>query len=78
MTIPFSLKLAALAVSVVGLLVALELASLTTEQFVITPKLTPHRFSNMLGFFPTVIHRTFSKFFLLVGHTIASQTIDLA
>nr|YP_007890852.1 NADH dehydrogenase subunit 5 [Johnius grypotus]AGH27494.1 NADH dehydrogenase subunit 5 [Johnius grypotus] len=78
MTMPFSLKLAALAVSVVGLLVALELASLTTEQFVITPKLTPHRFSNMLGFFPTVIHRTFSKFFLLVGHTIASQTIDLA
>nr|YP_008593189.1 NADH dehydrogenase subunit 5 [Johnius belangerii]AGU46544.1 NADH dehydrogenase subunit 5 [Johnius belangerii]QBI38018.1 NADH dehydrogenase subunit 5 [Johnius sp. n. BL-2019] len=78
MTMPSSLKLAALAVSVIGLLVALEVASLTTKQIMVTSKLTPHRFSNMLGFFPTVVHRAFSKLFLTAGHTIASQTIDLA
>nr|ATL15934.1 NADH dehydrogenase subunit 5 [Johnius trewavasae] len=78
MTMPVSLKLAALAVSIVGLLMALELASLTTQQVMVTPKLVPHRFSNMLGFYPTVIHRAFSKLFLTMGHTIASQTIDLA
>nr|QBI38030.1 NADH dehydrogenase subunit 5 [Johnius belangerii] len=78
MTMPFLLKLAALIVSVIGLLMALEMASLTVHQVVITPKLLPHRFSNMLGFFPIVVHRAFTKFFLKVGHMVASQTIDLA
>nr|AOQ30564.1 NADH dehydrogenase subunit 5 [Cynoscion regalis]WNH22931.1 NADH dehydrogenase subunit 5 [Cynoscion regalis] len=77
MTMPPLLKLAALIVTILGLLLALELASLTTKQFKITPKLAPHHFSNMLGFFPTIIHRVLPKLSLTLGQTIASQMVDL-
>uniref|UniRef100_UPI0030FE7719 NADH dehydrogenase subunit 5 n=1 Tax=Cynoscion leiarchus TaxID=278770 RepID=UPI0030FE7719 len=77
MTMPPLLKLAALTVTVLGLLLALELASLTNKQFKITPKLAPHHFSNMLGFFPAIVHRTFPKLNLTLGQTIASQMVDL-
>nr|YP_010873288.1 NADH dehydrogenase subunit 5 [Pama pama]WGV34508.1 NADH dehydrogenase subunit 5 [Pama pama] len=77
MTMPLPLKLAALTITIVGFLLALELASLTNKQFKPTPKLTIHHFSNMLGFFPTIIHRTLPKLNLTLGQTIASQMIDL-
>nr|WNH19121.1 NADH dehydrogenase subunit 5 [Sphoeroides dorsalis] len=77
MTMPPLLKLAALIVTIIGLLTALELASLTTKQIKSTPSLSPHHFSNMLGFFPTVIHRLFPKISLALGQNIASQTVDL-
>nr|YP_010956767.1 NADH dehydrogenase subunit 5 [Menticirrhus littoralis]WMY89873.1 NADH dehydrogenase subunit 5 [Menticirrhus littoralis] len=77
MTMPPLLKLAALTVTVLGLLLALELASLTSKQFKPTPKLTPHHFSNMLGFFPTIVHRFLPKLNLTLGQTIASQMVDL-
>nr|YP_009255504.1 NADH dehydrogenase subunit 5 [Melanotaenia praecox]AND82068.1 NADH dehydrogenase subunit 5 [Melanotaenia praecox] len=76
MTMPLMLKLAALAVSILGALTALELASLTTKQFKPTPNITPHHFSNMLGFFPTIAHRSLPKLSLLLGQSIASQMID--
>nr|YP_010534126.1 NADH dehydrogenase subunit 5 [Rexea prometheoides]UXX50416.1 NADH dehydrogenase subunit 5 [Rexea prometheoides] len=76
MTMPPLLKLAALAVTIVGLLIALELASLTTKQFKTTPLLSPHRFSNMLGFFPTLVHRFVPKLNLVLGQTIAGQMVD--
>nr|WNH22294.1 NADH dehydrogenase subunit 5 [Ulaema lefroyi] len=76
MTMPFSLKIAALAVTILGLLTALELASLTTKQFKPTPILSTHHFSNMLGFFPSVIHRLLPKLSLTLGQAIASQMID--
>nr|YP_009178031.1 NADH dehydrogenase subunit 5 [Melanotaenia splendida]AJW75322.1 NADH dehydrogenase subunit 5 [Melanotaenia splendida] len=78
MTMPPLLKLAALAVSILGALTALELASLTTKQFKSTPNLTLHHFSNMLGFFPAITHRSLPKLSLLLGQSIASQTIDQA
>nr|WNH23009.1 NADH dehydrogenase subunit 5 [Cynoscion nebulosus] len=77
MTMHPLLKLAALTVTILGLLLALELASLTNKQFKITPKLAPHHFSNMLGFFPAIIHRTLPKLNLTLGQTIASQMVDL-
>nr|YP_010948035.1 NADH dehydrogenase subunit 5 [Canthigaster epilampra]WMI35011.1 NADH dehydrogenase subunit 5 [Canthigaster epilampra] len=77
MSMPPLLKLAALTVTLLGLLIALELASLTTKQTKTTPHLTPHHFSNMLGFFPSVFHRLSPKANLTLGQTIASQTIDL-
>nr|AER08718.1 NADH dehydrogenase subunit 5 [Collichthys lucidus]QQY84824.1 NADH dehydrogenase subunit 5 [Collichthys lucidus] len=77
MTMPPLLKLAALTVTILGLLLALELASLTNKQFKTTPNLAPHHFSNMLGFFPAVIHRTLPKLNLTLGQTIATQIIDL-
>nr|NP_739786.1 NADH dehydrogenase subunit 5 [Melanocetus murrayi]BAC23356.1 NADH dehydrogenase subunit 5 [Melanocetus murrayi] len=78
MSMPPLLKLAALLVTILGLLTALELASLTNKQFNTTPKLYPHHFSNMLGFFPTIAHRLPPKLNLLLGQTIATQMIDQA
>nr|WMY89951.1 NADH dehydrogenase subunit 5 [Promethichthys prometheus] len=76
MSMPILLKLAALTVTIMGLLTALELASLTTKQFKTTPTLPPHHFSNMLGFFPSIIHRFTPKLNLVLGQTIAYQMID--
>nr|UFH80651.1 NADH dehydrogenase subunit 5 [Acanthogobius flavimanus] len=76
MTMPIHLKLAALAVTIGGLLVALELANLTSKQFHPTPKAGPHHFSNMLGFFPTIIHRLPPKMNLSLGQYVASQMLD--
>nr|WNH23178.1 NADH dehydrogenase subunit 5 [Assurger anzac] len=76
MSMPPLLKLAALTVTILGFITALELASLTSKQFKHTPTLTPHHFSNMLGFFPATMHRLPPKLSLTLGQTIASQMID--
>nr|YP_009990435.1 NADH dehydrogenase subunit 5 [Neogobius melanostomus]QNM99659.1 NADH dehydrogenase subunit 5 [Schedophilus medusophagus] len=76
MSMPPLLKLAALTVTILGLMVALELASLTNKQLKTTPTLAPHHFSNMLGFFPPIIHRFTPKLNLVLGQTIANQLID--
>nr|WNH20318.1 NADH dehydrogenase subunit 5 [Heteropriacanthus cruentatus] len=75
-SMPPLLKLAALAVTVLGLILALEMAALTNKQFKLAPQLIPHHFSNMLGFFPMVIHRFSPKLNLLLGQLIANQMID--
>nr|YP_006303298.1 NADH dehydrogenase subunit 5 [Bostrychus sinensis]AFC88361.1 NADH dehydrogenase subunit 5 [Bostrychus sinensis] len=76
MTMPLLLKLAALLVTIIGLLTALELAQLTSKQFKPSPILQLHHFSNMLGFFPALIHRLPPKMNLLLGQHIASQMVD--
>nr|BBM34783.1 NADH dehydrogenase subunit 5 [Parapterois heterura] len=76
MSMPPALKLAALLVTVIGLLTALELARLTSKQYKTTPNLITHHFSNMLGFFPPIIHRFTPKLNLVLGQTLASQIID--
>nr|YP_009229658.1 NADH dehydrogenase subunit 5 [Rhinogobius cliffordpopei]AKC98482.1 NADH dehydrogenase subunit 5 [Rhinogobius cliffordpopei]ALV66589.1 NADH dehydrogenase subunit 5 [Rhinogobius cliffordpopei] len=76
MTMPPLLKLSALLVTITGLLLALELASLTSKQFSPTPKTGPHHFSNMLGFFPAIMHRLPPKINLLLGQYIAAQMVD--
>nr|BBI37639.1 NADH dehydrogenase subunit 5 [Trimma fucatum] len=76
MTMPIFLKLAALIVSLMGLFTALDLAQLTKKQFKPTPKMAAYNFSNMLAFFPAVIHRFPPKMNLALGQYIASQTID--
>nr|YP_009001969.1 NADH dehydrogenase subunit 5 [Peltorhamphus novaezeelandiae]AFH09408.1 NADH dehydrogenase subunit 5 [Peltorhamphus novaezeelandiae] len=76
MTMQPTLKLAALIVSVMGLMIAMELASLTSKQLKTTPKLQTHHFSNMLGFFPGVIHRLLPKLNLTLGQAIANQMVD--
>nr|WNH23035.1 NADH dehydrogenase subunit 5 [Cryptotomus roseus] len=78
MTMPAHLKLAALAVSILGLLIALQLAYQSAEQVKPTPNLPYHRFTTMLGFFPTLVHRLTPKVGLSLGQTIASQLIDLS
>nr|WMT11940.1 NADH dehydrogenase subunit 5 [Odontamblyopus sp. DK-2022] len=76
MTMTPLLKLAALLVTITGLLIALELASLTAKQHKKTPTLLPHHFSNMLGFYPAIIHRLPPKINLILGQYIASQMVD--
>nr|WCJ44847.1 NADH dehydrogenase subunit 5 [Acanthurus dussumieri] len=76
MSMPPLLKLAALTVSILGLLTALQLASLASKQPKPTPKLTTHHFSNMLGFFPMIIHRFTPKLGLILGQTLAHQAVD--
>nr|QEK77577.1 NADH dehydrogenase subunit 5 [Etroplus suratensis] len=76
MSMPPLLKLAALLVTISGILIAFELATLTNKQFKPTPHLSPHHFSNMLGYFPAIIHRLTPKLNLTLGQAIASQTID--
>lgn len=76
MTMHPSLKLSALIVTILGLLTALELASMTSKQVKITPTLAAHHFSNMLGFFPAITHRATPKMGLILGQSVASQTVD--
>nr|BAV71754.1 NADH dehydrogenase subunit 5 [Acanthocobitis sp. Puma Loach] len=76
MTMPMTLKLTALAVTIMGLLMALELAALTTKQFKTNPSTKMHHFSNMLGFFPPIIHRLIPKLNLVLGQSIATQLVD--
>ncbi|YP_001293642.1 NADH dehydrogenase subunit 5 (mitochondrion) [Alosa alosa] len=76
MTMPPMLKLAALIVTVIGLLTAMELAALTAKQFKPTPTIKLHNFSNMLGFFPATVHRLAPKLNLVLGQTMANQLVD--
>nr|YP_009160713.1 NADH dehydrogenase subunit 5 [Nipponocypris temminckii]BAS04748.1 NADH dehydrogenase subunit 5 [Nipponocypris temminckii] len=73
MTMPTSLKLAALMVTIIGLLVAMELTAMTNKQIKITPTIPLHHFSNMLGYFPAMIHRLPPKLNLTLGQSIATK-----
>nr|YP_008854989.1 NADH dehydrogenase subunit 5 [Osteochilus schlegelii]BAO08959.1 NADH dehydrogenase subunit 5 [Osteochilus schlegelii] len=73
MTMPTTLKMAALLVTITGLLIAMDLANMTNKQVKITPILPTHHFSNMLGFFPSVIHRLIPKLKLTLGQSAATQ-----
>nr|YP_009311798.1 NADH dehydrogenase subunit 5 [Hypselobarbus jerdoni]BAV70870.1 NADH dehydrogenase subunit 5 [Hypselobarbus jerdoni] len=73
MTMPTTLKMAALAVTILGLLTAMELTNMTSKQVKITPMTLPHHFSNMLGFFPATTHRLLPKLKLTMGQSAATQ-----
>nr|NP_991051.1 NADH dehydrogenase subunit 5 [Ophisurus macrorhynchos]BAD12361.1 NADH dehydrogenase subunit 5 [Ophisurus macrorhynchos] len=76
MTMPETLKLSALIVTILGLIIAMDLANLTNKQFKIKPNLPTHNFSNMLAFFPAIFHRTLPKLTLTLGQTAATQLVD--
>nr|BAK42079.1 NADH dehydrogenase subunit 5 [Ctenolucius hujeta] len=76
MTMPLTLKLMALLVTTIGLLTAMELATLTSKQFKTKPLLPTHNFSNMLGYFPAIIHQLIPKTSLTTGQLIATQLVD--
>nr|YP_007507238.1 NADH dehydrogenase subunit 5 [Paedocypris progenetica]AGF93782.1 NADH dehydrogenase subunit 5 [Paedocypris progenetica] len=76
MTMPMTLKITALLVTIIGLLTAIELTTLTNKQFKTTPTLSMHHFSNMLGFYPATMHRTYPKLNLALGQSIATQMVD--
>ncbi|YP_007025005.1 NADH dehydrogenase subunit 5 (mitochondrion) [Triplophysa rosa] len=76
MTMPLTLKMAALMVTIIGLLTAMELAGLTSKQFKTNPAPPLHHFSNMLGYFPMTVHRLTPKLNLVLGQSIATQLVD--
>nr|BAM75067.1 NADH dehydrogenase subunit 5 [Lampadena yaquinae] len=76
MTMHPALKLSALIVTILGLATALELASMTSKQIKTTPVPASHHFSNMLGYFPALVHQATPKLGLVLGQSLASQTID--
>nr|YP_009338702.1 NADH dehydrogenase subunit 5 [Gnathopogon nicholsi]ANW36324.1 NADH dehydrogenase subunit 5 [Gnathopogon nicholsi] len=73
MTMPMTLKMAALTVTIAGLLVAMELTAMTNKQIKITPTMSLHNFSNMLGYFPAMVHRLPPKLSLALGQSIATK-----
>nr|YP_004465355.1 NADH dehydrogenase subunit 5 [Macrochirichthys macrochirus]BAK22910.1 NADH dehydrogenase subunit 5 [Macrochirichthys macrochirus] len=73
MTMPTTLKLTALAVTIMGLLTAMELTATTNKQIKITPTMPLHHFSNMLGYFPMTIHRLLPKLNLTLGQSVATK-----
>nr|YP_010950511.1 NADH dehydrogenase subunit 5 [Bathyraja interrupta]WMI36467.1 NADH dehydrogenase subunit 5 [Bathyraja interrupta] len=77
MTMPLILKLSAVLITTVGLLLALELTNLTKHQLKVNPSMTSHNFSNLLGYFPTIIHRLTPKMNLHWAQTISTHLIDL-
>nr|YP_002519417.1 NADH dehydrogenase subunit 5 [Sinogastromyzon puliensis]ACL93240.1 NADH dehydrogenase subunit 5 [Sinogastromyzon puliensis] len=76
MTMPMTLKMAAIAVTIIGLLMAMELTALTNKQFKIHPTTQLHHFSNMLGYFPAITHRLIPKLNLTLGQLAATQMVD--
>nr|WNH23113.1 NADH dehydrogenase subunit 5 [Floridichthys carpio] len=76
MTMPPMMKLAALTVTILGLFVAIKIASHTTKRGNVIPPATPHDFSVMLGFFPHMAHRVLPVLALLLARSIASQLLD--
>nr|QTA72881.1 NADH dehydrogenase subunit 5 [Muscardinus avellanarius] len=76
MTMPWYLKLAALMVTVSGFMIAMELNNLT---YFLKIKSTSQqmKFSNLLGYFPSTIHRLIPNTNLMTSHKSASKLMDL-
>nr|UXX18840.1 NADH dehydrogenase subunit 5 [Aspidoscelis neotesselatus] len=75
MTMPSHIKLAALLVTVIGLITANDMMNKTTT--LSTPKkFTPMNFSTQLGFFNNIIHRTIPNALLKTSQKTATQTMD--
>nr|ATP01269.1 NADH dehydrogenase subunit 5 [Chaerephon plicatus] len=76
MTMPMYLKLTALFVTITGFILALEL-NMTTYNLKYNPPTTMFKFSNSLGYFPTIIHRMQPFTNLLASQKYASLLLDL-
>lgn len=76
LTIPIYLKLTALLVTILGFVIAIELNSITlylrTKIYSNTSK-----FSTLLGYFPTIIHRLNPHLNLIISQKLSSTLLDL-
>nr|YP_006073343.1 NADH dehydrogenase subunit 5 [Cirrhinus mrigala]AFD96679.1 NADH dehydrogenase subunit 5 [Cirrhinus mrigala] len=73
MTMSTTLKMAEALLTILGVLVALDLGNMTSKAVKITRMITTHHFSNMLGFYPMIIHRLIPKLKLTLGQSAATQ-----
>nr|AZJ15363.1 NADH dehydrogenase subunit 5 [Martes zibellina]AZJ15571.1 NADH dehydrogenase subunit 5 [Martes zibellina] len=76
MTMPHYLKMMALMVTILGFILALEL-NLMMQSLKFKYPSGLFKFSNMLGYFPTIIHRLMPKTNLLMGQKSASTLLDM-
>nr|AES86250.1 NADH dehydrogenase subunit 5 [Galeopterus variegatus] len=76
MTMPPYLKLSTLLITTFGFILALELCLDSLNPNTKSPS-PLHNFSTLLGFFPTLAHRTVPHLNLTMSQNMASQTLDL-
>nr|AIG23692.1 NADH dehydrogenase subunit 5 [Thylogale billardierii] len=76
LTMPPISKFSALIVTTLGLLIAMELNSITNKSLMMSYTHT-HNFSNMLGYFTHLFHRLYPLANLHLGQHIATMLIDL-
>nr|YP_007625000.1 NADH dehydrogenase subunit 5 [Taurotragus derbianus]ABP38167.1 NADH dehydrogenase subunit 5 [Taurotragus derbianus] len=76
MTMPFHLKTTALMITILGFILALEISSMTQNLKLYHPS-NSFKFSNMLGYFPTIMHRLIPYANLTMSQKSASSLLDL-
>nr|YP_009412839.1 NADH dehydrogenase subunit 5 [Microcebus tavaratra]AIW63840.1 NADH dehydrogenase subunit 5 [Microcebus tavaratra] len=76
MTMPTYLKLMTMTVTFLGFMLAMELNTMTNNLKLNMP-LDMFKFSNMLGFFPTIMHRPIPLLNLYMSQKTASSLLDL-
>nr|ULC83385.1 NADH dehydrogenase subunit 5 [Hippotragus equinus]WPR17871.1 NADH dehydrogenase subunit 5 [Hippotragus equinus]WPR17884.1 NADH dehydrogenase subunit 5 [Hippotragus equinus] len=76
MTMPYYLKMMALAVTILGFILALEINNMTRNLKFNYPSNT-FKFSNLLGYYPTIMHRLTPYMNLTMSQKSASSLLDL-
>nr|YP_007626690.1 NADH dehydrogenase subunit 5 [Tragelaphus angasii]AEP22206.1 NADH dehydrogenase subunit 5 [Tragelaphus angasii] len=76
MTMPFYLKTTALTVTILGFILALEISNMTQNLKLYHPS-NSFKFSNMLGYYPTIMHRLIPYANLTMSQKSASSLLDL-
>nr|YP_626631.1 NADH dehydrogenase subunit 5 [Batrachuperus pinchonii]ABC56044.1 NADH dehydrogenase subunit 5 [Batrachuperus pinchonii] len=74
LTMPFIMKFSALLVSLLGLVMATDIANIMSKNVMKTKMFS---FFNLLAFFPTIIHRVSPQTSLLWGQNIATHITDM-
>nr|YP_001648784.1 NADH dehydrogenase subunit 5 [Hynobius quelpaertensis]ABM45930.1 NADH dehydrogenase subunit 5 [Hynobius quelpaertensis] len=74
LTMPMTLKLSAILVSLLGLIMANDIANIMSKTLMKTKMFS---FFNLLAFFPLVAHRSSPKFNLWWGQSIATHITDM-
>lgn len=75
-TIPFIIKLSALLLTIFGVIIALKLTDLIAKEQNTPRNNNAKNFSNLLGYFPPVIHFYLPKLILIFGQDIATNKTD--
>nr|ALC75086.1 NADH dehydrogenase subunit 5 [Cervus nippon hortulorum] len=76
LTMPHYLKMMALTVTVLGFILALEISNMT-QNLKFNYSTNIFKFSNMLGYFPTIMHRLAPYMNLTMSQKSASSLLDL-
>nr|UFP05605.1 NADH dehydrogenase subunit 5 [Narke japonica] len=78
LTMSPTLKMSALLISLLGFMLALELMNITKKQLKIQPHTKMYNFSNMLGYYPSIIHRFLPQINLRWAQNISTHMIDIS